>query len=172
MLRACLIAFSVLLGGGLICRGADDARIPIPPATEILAHLHKSHPRLLASAEDFTRLKQRVASSEQLKRWHAKLQEQAQRILTDPPSRYQIPDGLRLLSVSRRVLNRTQTLALLYQLGGDGRYADRVWKELEAAANFPDWNPRHFLDTAEMAHAFAIGYDWFYDVWTPEQRTV
>jgi len=41
---------------------------------------------------------------------------------------------------------------------------------LQAASNFPDWNPRHFLDTAEMAHAFAIGYDWLYDQLTPDQR--
>ena len=25
---------------------------------------------------------------------------------------------------------------------------------------FPDWNPKEFLDTAEMTHAVAIGYDW------------
>ena len=37
--------------------------------------------------------------------------------------------------------------------------------------DFPDWNPRHFLDTAEMTHAFAIGYDWGYDAWSPEQRS-
>ena len=68
------------------------------------------------------------------------------------------------------MLHRVYTLALLYRLDGDQRYAERAWQELEAAAQFQDWNPRHFLDTAEMTHAFAIGYDWLYDVWTPEQR--
>jgi hypothetical protein len=91
-------------------------------------------------------------------------------MLAAPPSQYVIPDGLRLLATSRRVLDRVQTLALLYQLDGDHRYADRAWQELDAAAKFKDWNPRHFLDTAEMTHAFAIGYDWLYDYWTPEQR--
>jgi hypothetical protein len=67
-------------------------------------------------------------------------------------------------------VQRVYTLALLHRLDGDQRYAERAWQELAAAANFPDWNPRHFLDTAEMTHAFAIGYDWLYDVWTPEQR--
>ena len=67
-------------------------------------------------------------------------------------------------------MNRIYTLALLYRLDGDPRYAERAWQELAAAASFKDWNPRHFLDTAEMTHAFAIGYDWLYDVWTPEQR--
>ena len=67
-------------------------------------------------------------------------------------------------------MQRVYTLALLYRLDGEQRYAERAWQELAAAASFPDWNPRHFLDTAEMTHAFAIGYDWLYDVWTPEQR--
>ena len=67
-------------------------------------------------------------------------------------------------------MHRVYTLALLYRSGRRPQYADRAWQELEAAANFKDWNPRHFLDTAEMTHAFAIGYDWLYDVWTPEQR--
>jgi Heparinase II/III-like protein/Domain of unknown function (DUF4962) len=154
------------------CAQAENAKtaVPIPSATNILARLHQAHSRLLATTEDFAQLKQRIASDSQIQSWHAKLQAQAQDMLSAPPSRYEIPDGLRLLATSRRVVNRVYTLALLYRLDGDQRYAERAWQELAAAASFPDWNPRHFLDTAEMTHAFAIGYDWLYDVWTPEQR--
>lgn len=38
-------------------------------------------------------------------------------------------------------------------------------------ANNTRWNPAHFLDTAEMTAAFAVGYDWLYDVWTPDQKS-
>jgi hypothetical protein len=34
-----------------------------------------------------------------------------------------------------------------------------------------EWNTGHFLDVAEFTAAFAIGYDWLYDAWTPQQRT-
>ena len=149
---------------------APKPAVPIPPATNILARLHQGHPRLLATTEDFAGLRKRLASDSQLQSWHTKLQAQAQDIMSAAPSRYEIPDGLRLLATSRRVMNRVYTLALLYRLDGDQRYAERAWQELAAAASFPDWNPRHFLDTAEMTHAFAIGYDWLYDVWKPEQR--
>jgi Heparinase II/III-like protein/Domain of unknown function (DUF4962) len=144
--------------------------VPIPSPASILSHLRTAHPRLLATMTDFAQLKSRLASDSQLQAWHTKCQARAQAILAAPPSRYEIPDGLRLLATSRRVLGRVYTLALLYRLDGDHRYAERAWQELAAAANFKDWNPRHFLDTAEMTHAFAIGYDWLYDVWTPEQR--
>jgi hypothetical protein len=168
-----IIIASLLTGScvSLPCvASAGDPELAIPSSTAILATLQKQHPRLLAGAEDLARLKRQVNDNPVLREWHGKLTARAQRILNDPPSRYEIPDGLRLLSTSRRVLDRVYTLGLLFRLDGDKRYVERAWTELEAAANFPDWNPRHFLDTAEMTHAFAIGYDWLYNVWTKEQR--
>ena len=67
-------------------------------------------------------------------------------------------------------LRRVSTLATVYRIEGDRRYADRAIEEMLTAAAFPDWNPSHFLDTAEMTNALAIGYDWLYDVLTAEQR--
>jgi hypothetical protein len=137
-----------------------------------VAKVRKEHPRLLATTADFERLRQLVQTDEQAREFYQRLKSQADRICQELPSRYEIPDGLRLLATSRRVLLRVYTLALLYRLDGDRRYLERAWRELEAAANFPDWNPRHFLDTAEMAHAFAIGYDWLFSDWTDEQRRI
>ncbi len=134
--------------------------------------VRKEHPRLLATSSDFERAKQVIKSNPLASEFYQRLKSQAERICQEPPSRYEIPDGLRLLATSRRVLQRVYTLALIYRLDGDKRYLDRAWRELEAAANFPDWNPRHFLDTAEMAHAFAIGYDWLYGEWSEEQRRI
>ncbi len=141
-----------------------------PSGEQILAKLNRAHPRLLLSSDGFAQLKERLRSDSQLEQWHAALLKRGRAMLEQAPSKYEIPDGLRLLATSRRVLDRVYTLALLYRLDGDRAFADRAWKELEAAAQFPDWNPRHFLDTAEMTHAFAIAYDWLYDVWSPEQR--
>jgi len=167
---SCLL-LGVLLAGAPALPGAEPPQpIPIPAPADILAKLRKEHPRLLASADDFAALKRQVQENSPLREWHARLAERASRLLSQPPSRYEIPDGLRLLSTSRRVLDRVYTLALLYRLEGDRRYVERAWQELDAAAKFQDWNPRHFLDTAEMTHAFAIGYDWLYDVWSAEQR--
>ncbi|MBN2506170.1 MAG: heparinase II/III family protein [Verrucomicrobia bacterium] len=152
--------------------GAQPQAVPLPaPAPDaVLNSLVKGHPRLLVSKADLARLKDRVASEEPFQRWHAGLRERAARVLREAPSTYEIPDGLRLLATSRRVLQRVYTLALLHHLDGDPRYRERAWRELEAAAGFKDWNPRHFLDTAEMTHALAIGYDWLHGEWTEAQR--
>ena len=61
-------------------------------------------------------------------------------------------------------------LGLVYRLTGDPRYADRLWQELDTVTQFKDWNPSHFLDTAEMTFAVSIGYDWLHDRWTESQR--
>jgi hypothetical protein len=77
-----------------------------------------------------------------------------------------------LLTVSRTIWRRVYTLALVYKIDQDQRFLDRLWQELAAAAAFPHWHPEHFLDTAEMTHAFAIAYDWLHQDWSPEQRQV
>jgi hypothetical protein len=146
--------------------------VPTPSADVIVERVKKDHPRLLATKNDFAKLRADIVTNSTLGQWHAGLRRQADRILSEAPSRYEIPDGLRLLDTSRRVLNRMQTLALMYQLDGSRRDAERAWLELSTAAAFTNWNPRHFLDTAEMTHAFAIGYGWLYDFWTPAQRRV
>ncbi len=167
-----LVLLSSLILAAAAAHAATEKAAPanVPTAEEIMARLKKEHPRLLASAQDFTTLKQRVQDNAQVKQWYEKLRASAEKILKEEPSKYEIPDGLRLLATSRRVMNRTYTLAMIYRLHGDKRFLDRAWQELQAAANFKDWNPRHFLDTAEMTHAFAIAYDWLYDSWSDEQR--
>src|SRR6266851_4042147 len=63
-------------------------------------------------------------------------------------------------------------LALVYRISGETKYLERAVTELRAAAAFPDWNPSHFLDVAEMTHAFAIGYDWLFHDLSPEDRAL
>ncbi|MGZ5543555.1 MAG: heparinase II/III domain-containing protein [Limisphaerales bacterium] len=155
------------------CLAAEPVTVPVavPESSAVLKTLRHEHPRLLANAADFERLKQGVQTNETLKGWYGNVQHRANAILNEAPSKYEIPDGLRLLATSRRVVNRMYDLGMMYRLTGEKKFAERAWAELKAAGEFKDWNSRHFLDTAEMTHGFGIGYDWFYDYWTPEQRT-
>jgi hypothetical protein len=132
--------------------------------------LRSEHPRLLGTASDFLYNRQLVASDTRAADWYTKVKEAADRLLNEPVVTYETPDGLRLLEVSREVIQRMYTLGMVYRIGGDSVYAERAWRELEAVAGFPDWNPRHFLDTAEMTHGVAIGYDWFYDYFSEARK--
>src|SRR6266446_10288777 len=144
-LRTCFKIFSLLVFLVVGASATETNRpIPIPSGPKILSRLAASHPRLLASQETFLQLKRQIASDPLLRSWRSVLHRQAEELLTAPCSSYEIPDGLRLLATSRRVLNRVYTLAMTYRLEGGQKYADRAWQELSAAANFPNWNTRHF----------------------------
>jgi len=144
----------------------------LPEAEAILQTLKREHPRIHVDADTPARLRRNIESDALAKRWWAQAQTDAEAMVNEAPSTYDIPDGKRLLSTSRRALQRVQTLGVTWMVTGDDRYADRAWRELEAVAGFKDWNPTHFLDTAEMAYAVGLGYDWFYDRWTQDQRRI
>ncbi|WP_134684447.1 DUF4962 domain-containing protein [Brevibacillus migulae] len=153
---------------------ADTKKIRID-GDDVVTLLPSSHPRLLLSAQEFEQLKQYLQTDKDFIRYHKDVQRAADQILTQPVVTYQKPDGLRLLATSQLVLDRVLKLSMMYKMTGDVKYAERVWKELKTVSDrrlFRDWNPEHFLDTAEMATAVAIGYDWLYDYWTDEQREV
>lgn len=171
MIWICLLV-SALTGGAYppsVMADTGTAEVTPPSFLDKLSHVH---PRLLATADDFAAIRQKIDSDPLAAQWYGKLKNNADKILGQPASRYELPDGVRLLSISRTVLDRVYTLAMVYKMSGDARYLDRAWVELKAAADFPDWHPPHYLDTAEMTHAFAIGYDWLYNDWTGDQRTI
>ncbi|NUQ65582.1 MAG: heparinase II/III family protein [Pirellulales bacterium] len=163
----CLASFS-----GLFASAAESGFSPerVPAAGELIRKLAPAHPRLLIDQDGFERLAGQIQSDATLRTWDKAVRKEADALVSAPLPRHVLPDGKRLLSTSRTVLDRVYTLAMAYRLHGDQNHADRLFKELETVAAFPDFNPKHFLDTAEMTHALAIAYDWLYDTWTESQR--
>ena len=131
------------------------------------------HPRIMVTEDVLNRIKQDTAENLLIKSWYKQLLQDADKILTQAHTYYAKPDGLRLLEMSRQLLDRAQTLGMAYKLSGETKYAEYLWGELDAVCNFNDWNStNHFLDTAEMITGVAIAYDWLYDYWTPLQRKI
>jgi len=103
------------------------------------------------------------------RRIYGDLEKECDRLVATPVSEYKLV-GPRLRAVARRVLDRVGTLAILYRLTLREPYLRRAVAELKAAAGFKDWNPALIADSAEMAHAFALGYDWLYNALSTEER--
>ena len=138
-------------------------------AGPVLLSLRPEHPRLIATAEHDARLKALIADQPLARQYWEQIHAAAVDVLAEPTVVFEIV-GPRLLAQSRRCLDRVYTLGTAYRLTGEQRFVARAVAELAAAADFPHWNPSHFLDTAELCHAFGIGYDWLYGALTPEQR--
>jgi hypothetical protein len=134
-----------------------------------LRQLRAGHPRLILPDSDLDRLKALIRDNPLAHRIYLDLEKESDRLLTTPVSEYKLV-GPRLRAQTRRVLDRVSTLALVYRLTLRDAYQKRAVAELRAAANFRDWNPAIFPDTADMAHAFALGYDWLYNSLAPDER--
>lgn len=118
---------------------------------------------------DLERLRQQYAHDKILQKCVKDIIERADDYMARPDLAYE-KIGPRLLHVSRDCLNRTYALGLAYRWTGDEKYAKKAAENLLTVCAFNDWNPSHFLDTAEMSHAVGIGYDWFYSYLDTETR--
>lgn len=175
----CLTIAGGFTGAGTVSASAADpfmsaAELHFPPAydiTDLQNALHPGHPRLFAAEEGWQDVRDSLETSPHLQNALAALKEVAAEIQATPPEE-RVMTGRRLLSVSREVLRRTLALGVLYRLTDDEQYFERARAELLNAAEFEDWNPSHFLDTAEMTLAVAVGYDWLYHRLSEEEREV
>jgi hypothetical protein len=137
----------------------------------LLATLRPGHPRLFVTPDSVQKLRDAVKKPGLAQDYFRSIEKAAIQQLDAKPAE-RVLTGPRLLFVSRAVLKRLQTLGVAYLITGERRYADRAIVEMRAVAAFSDWNPSHFLDVAEMSAAMGIGYDWFYDAMSDDDRTV
>ncbi|KIO21389.1 hypothetical protein M407DRAFT_245483 [Tulasnella calospora MUT 4182] len=153
------------------------------PATPAPTTVRPDRPRLIAPAYKWEQLAAFVASDPYMKQWNDTIMADVNQWEGMDPVPYDIDGGLNksgVLDVARSVKQRIKAFAYAYRVTGQTMWADRAWKELQNASGTgsqpfgtaPDnWNTQHFLDVAEFTAAFAIGYDWLYDVWTDQQKT-
>lgn len=146
--------------------------VEAPEPTAFLENLRMAHPRLILLDSDLDRIRRLMETDPEVKEWYDRARERADWLAQRPVRERVLPDGRRLLSVSRDVVNRLYHWGFFYRMDGDRKWLDRAWREMEAVVNFTDWNPWHYLDTAEMMHAVAIGYDWCYNGLSDEQRKI
>jgi len=121
-----------------------------------------NHPSILIHSGDELRIKQSIENSPSMAVLHNIIIKESDVMLSLPCLKYE-KIGKRLLDVSRECLRRVFYLSYSYQTTGDEKYAKRAEKEMLTVCAFPDWNPTHFLDVAEMTLGVSIGYDWTYN---------
>lgn len=141
--------------------------VQTPPAADspapgiFLQALRPEHPRLMLTDGQFEALKNTYSTDPALQRMWGQVLEQAEGFLDAEPLKHEL-EGPRLLGVSRDCVRRVYALALAWRWTGDTRFAEAAVANLKMVCAFPDWNPSHFLDTAEMSHAVGVGYDWLF----------
>lgn len=138
-------------------------------APDVLATLRAGHPRLLLTDGQLAAAVAAAKTDPLRAALHTRIIDLATAELGSAPVQ-PVLIGPRLLDKSRTALSRVLTCSLAFRLTGDVRFADRAKQELFTVAAFPDWNPSHFLDVAEMSLAVAVGYDWLFPQLRPDER--
>jgi len=146
--------------GVFLAAGAPAKDFAVDPAS-VLETLDQSHPRLMLKDRDLQALKALHGRDKTLQKCVRDTIRRADSYLNKAELTYH-KIGPRLLHVSRECVSRVYALGLAYRWTGQEKYARKVVENLLAVCAFDDWNPSHFLDTAEMSHAVGVGYDWLY----------
>ena len=140
-----------------------------PDPKSILAGLRPEHPRLILTESDWKTFRAARGGSGTVAQILAVAEKNARALLDKPPVTYK-KEGRRLLSVSREAMRRIELCSFAYRLTDEKIFLKRAEREMLAVAAFADWNPSHFLDTAEMTAGLALGYDWLFADLSPATR--
>ena len=150
---------------GAMAQGAETVNPLTVTKEEVKARLDKmpaTHPRLFVKRADaFEKICGAIDQKPEWKMLRDWIVKDADGVLKTSPT-VRVQQGMRMQG-QHEVEKRVGLLAAAFRLTGKPVYAERAKQELLAAAAFTDWNPRHFLDTAEMTLGVALGYDWLYD---------
>ena len=164
---------------GTVPDEAGMESVHVPSAEEVLClfkerGMENKHPRLLADETTFAEI--RVHQEElPYKNWIDALKQRAATFM-DAPFAPWVDAGDDLMTKKnyldpcRVVKVRVQTLAMLYQITQEERYARRAKAEILNFITYPTYYPEHYLNVAEACYALCLGYDWLYDTFTPEER--
>ena len=120
------------------------------------------HPRILMLKREEKNILRNISANPVIAKIHQQLLYECDIILTKKPLE-NIKIGKRLLDKSREALRRIFYLSYAWRMTHEEKYFNKAEQELLNVSSFPDWNPSHFLDVAEMTMAVSIGYDWLYD---------
>ena len=169
-----ILTLAVLIGLVPVIGGPTAQAAPSASSATITALFEARsegvHPRIFANKDDFARIRKLVETDPYMRALYTRVYNYSVEMLEEPLLTYEIPDGKRLLSVCNNATNRITWLAMAYQISGEARFADRAVAEMLNVCSFKDWNPSHYLDTAQMSFGVGLGYDWLYHYMTASQR--
>lgn len=120
------------------------------------------HPRLLFTSNEEIQVRKLIKENQEAQELARFLKNRADSLITLAQIPYEMNRYGNMLYTSRAYVERLGILALAYRLYGEKMYLNAAEQTLQWVCNYPDWDPKHYLDTAEMTTAVAIAYDWLY----------
>lgn len=159
----------------LIKNTAAFMKMQLPSAENIEKDFkanNAAHPRILASSDDWAKIKSNIEKYPEFKSWNEKIIAQADSKLATKTEYYHYEIQENILHPARRFKEKMLYWGYAWKITGDKKYVNAAVKEMKAVSEFKDWDPAHAIDTGELLFGSAIGYDWMYEALTDEQRKI
>ena len=102
---------------------------------------NNGHPRLILTEKDYLRIREH-RNEGVYKILCDKVIAESESLLAKPENTYRIPDGIRLLGVSRDILNRVLNLGIAYNITGEEKYKE--WFEKITAYAVEHFSDREY----------------------------
>ncbi len=142
----------------------------------------QSHPRIVLTPDKVAAIRDRIAADNASSTYAgvytdaiAKIESDANEVIKENYLvNYEFEDNYRTLAAARKFEYNMIKLGLAYQFTSDDnlkkKCADLAVSNMKKVVKFPDFNYGHVIDAGEWLYGCAIGFDWFYDKFTEEER--
>ncbi len=166
-----LISLLLIMAGLL---HAQSRQQPSPQPQKLITQTLPPHPRLMLTTDVKQRVAKVIATDPWGQRFFKRIKLGAYAVRDLPVIQRKLVGNnfKRMLGTSRDAMHNIFTMGLANTFQPDKQLRDRMVQEMISIANFEDWHPKHFLDTAEMTMTMAVGYDWLYHEMTEDERQI
>ncbi|OOQ57223.1 heparinase [Mucilaginibacter pedocola] len=120
------------------------------------------HPRLLLLAGEEKKLENNIREDKGLSRVNQLIFAGCRAILNKPLISTKNASNNKF-DPKREGIRRMFFLSYAWRMTKEKKYLDRAIEEMLNVSAFEDWNPKVYLDVAEMTTAVSIAYDWLYN---------
>lgn len=125
------------------------------------------HPRVRATKDDFDRIRELTKTDPIVAGWYEEIKKRADYYCTLEPFTFRTIDGIRM---NTGVADRFRALGMVYNVEGGEKYFKKAYEDMITVVQYETWQDYHYILCADMIGAMAVGYDWFYNAMTPEER--
>ena len=128
-----------------------------------------SHPRVFVT--NWGEMRDKVNQDYFTKQWYNSIKEAADSALEDPMVEWELNSRNNVLESARAAKMRLVSLAFVYGITGEEKYAERAYEEAIYYGAWPDWSGMNStFVTAQIIEGYGCMYDWLYDYLTAEQK--
>ncbi|MEO7599308.1 MAG: heparinase II/III family protein, partial [Opitutus sp.] len=121
--------------------------------------LAKGTPRLVFTPRLEAQLRDKLKSDPLVRAYYENcLRDTVQKMIKEPPTKF-VLNGYRT-PAGRLSISRLQAMAMVHRLEPAPAILQAIEAELNAVCYFPNWNPQHFQDVAQISLGVAFALDW------------